>query len=262
MTALPRTLPVARSLLGVWLAARFRARCLPREDRLALAGHHARRTLAAFDVAVDVRGPRPRAGRGQLVVANHVSWLDVYVLNALVDARFVAKSETRGWPLVGTVAAHFDTLFIVRGSFRDAARVKDAAAAALRAGETVVVFPEATTTDGHRLGRFDPAFFQAAIDAGALVHPAAIRYRDADGAVSAAAPFVGDVTFAASLLNVLRAPVLRAEVVFGAPLPASGRSRQGLAARAAADVARLLGVPMPQLHAAPRRRVAPAALAS
>ena len=93
----------------------------------------------------------------------------------------------------------------------------------------------------------------AAIDAGALVQPAAIRYLDADGARSAAAPFVGDMTFVDSLLRVLRAPVLRAEVSFGSLLGGVGRTRRELAARAVADVARLLGVAPPP---AQRSRIA------
>jgi 1-acyl-sn-glycerol-3-phosphate acyltransferase len=235
---------VARRLLSVWLAAAFRAPRLAHEDRLRLAQQHARATLAALDVAVAVRG-RPVGTAGRLVVANHVSWLDVYVLNTLIPARFVAKSETRGWPLVGTVASRFGALFIVRGSFRDAARVKDAVATALRAGDTVVVFPEATTTDGRAVGRFYPALFQAAIDARALVQPATLRYLDENGARSTAAPFVGDMTFADSLLQVLGAPVLRAEVTFGTPLATADRTRRDLAARASADVAHLLGVAPP-----------------
>jgi 1-acyl-sn-glycerol-3-phosphate acyltransferase len=243
--ALRRAVPVARRLLSVWLAAALRAPRLAHEDRLHLAAQHARATLRALDVAVTVRGLRPVGTAGRLVVANHISWLDVYVLNALLPARFVAKSETRDWPVVGTVASRFGALFIVRGSFRDAARVKDAVATALRAGDTVVVFPEATTTDGRGVGLFYPALFQAAIDAGALVQPAAIRYLDEDGARSAAAPFVGDMTFVDSLLRVLRAPVLRAEVIFDTPLVSSNRTRRDLAARASTDVARLLGVPPP-----------------
>jgi 1-acyl-sn-glycerol-3-phosphate acyltransferase len=242
---------VARRLLSVWLAAALRAPRLAHQDRLDLAAQHARATLRALDVSVAVRGPRPVGTAGRLVVANHISWLDVYVLNALLPARFVAKSETRGWPLVGTVASRFGALFIVRGSFRDAARVKDAVAIALRAGDTVVVFPEATTTDGRAVGRFYPALFQAAIDANALVQPVALRYLDEDGARSTAAPFIGDVTFADSLMRVLRAPVLRAEVSFGSPLASVGRRRRELGAQAAEDVARLLGVAPPSAQGSP-----------
>ena len=249
---LRRAVPVARRLLSVWVAAALRAPRLAHEERLHLAAQHARATLGALDVAVTVRGPQPVGTAGRLLVANHISWLDVYVLNALLPARFVAKSETRGWPLVGTVASRFGALFIVRGSVRDAARVKDAVATALRAGDTVVVFPEATTTDGRAVGRFYPALFQAAIDAGTPVQPAALRYLDEDGARSTAAPFVGDMTFADSLMQVLRAPVLRAEVTFGAPLATVDRSRRDLAARASTDVARLLGVAPPAAQQGPR----------
>src|SRR5207247_2255548 len=82
-------------------------------------------------VSLRVRRERPRCDGPRLLVANHISWLDVYAVNAVEEARFVAKSETRTWPLLGAITAAFDSLFIIRGSCRDAARVKDAAAAAL-----------------------------------------------------------------------------------------------------------------------------------
>src|SRR5262249_56452210 len=122
---------------------------------------------------VDWSGERTRTADPRRVVSNHVSCLDVYVLNAAQPVRFVAKSETRTWPFVGTIADRFGSFFIVRGSCRDAARVKTRVAEALRAGESVAVFPEATTTDGHRVKPFYGAMFQAALHAAVPVQPAA-----------------------------------------------------------------------------------------
>jgi 1-acyl-sn-glycerol-3-phosphate acyltransferase len=237
-----RTAAVLASAARQWAAARWRAPRLAPEDRRRLAATLARRTLHALEVEVVRCGVAPAAGP-LLLVANHVSWLDVYALNALWEGRFVAKSETRRWPIAGAVAAGFDTFFIVRGSFRDAARTKTAVAAALGAGQSVAVFPEGTTTDGTRLGRFHPALFQAAVDAGAAVQPVAIRYPDADGRPNPDAAFVGDTTFAASLARVLAAPRIRVELTFGSPLDASGRTRRELAALAHAFVAETLGLP-------------------
>jgi len=132
------------------------------------------------------------------------------------------------WPLAGAIARGFDTLFIVRGRLRDAKRVKEEVASALRGGNRVVVFPEGTTTDGSDVGRFHAALFQAAVDAGAPVQPVAIRYRRADGRRDDAAAFIGDMTFVESLRNVLRRPSITAELTWGPVVLPHGLGRRDL----------------------------------
>ena len=250
------------SLVLTWgVAALVAARLAPRTRRL-LSARLAQHTLAALDVRMRVTGATAPDDRPRLFVANHVSWLDVYALGAWWPARFVAKVETASWPLAGTIARRFDALFIVRGSFRDAARVKARVAAALAAGDSVVVFPEATTTDGTQLGRFHPAMFQAAIEAGAVIQPVAVRYRRPDGSSCSAAAFVGDDNFAASLFRVLREPAIHADVHVGPTLSPAGWTRRELAARAQAAVAGALGLPSARVtrpYPVHSRRVAPAA---
>jgi len=238
-----RCLDVAADLVVLWTAARFVAPRLGRDERLRLSSRLARRTLRTLGVDVTASGAMPVGGEPMLVVANHVSWLDVYLLNAAGPMRFVAKSETRTWPVIGTIADRFGSLFIVRGSCRDAARVRRRVEDVLRAGESVAVFPEATTTEGHAVKRFHAAMFQAAVDAGVRVQPVGIRYPGADGQPNPAAAFVGDMTFTTSLLNVVREPRLRAELRFGAPLSARGRSRRELAAAAHAVIVDALSMP-------------------
>ena len=250
------------SLVLTWAVAALVAVRLAPQTRRLLASRLAAHTLAALAVRVRVTGSATASDRPRLFVANHVSWLDVYALGTWWPVRFVAKSETASWPLAGTIARRFDALFIVRGSFRDAARVKARVAAALAAGDSVVVFPEATTTDGTRLARFHSAMFQAAIDAGAMVQPIALRYRKPDGSPCPAAAFVGDDTFAASLGRVIREPAVHVDVHVGPALSSAGWTRRDLAARAQAAVAGALGIP-PALVARPYpgrpRRIAPAA---
>jgi len=132
---------------------------------------------------------------------------------------------------------------IVRGSARDAARIKAGVAAALTAGECVVVFPEGTTTDGCTLGRFYAALFQAAVDAGVPVQPVAIRYPLPDGAPNPAAAFIDEMTFVESLLRVARAPALAVRLTFGPRLPVASMSRRELAARARRLIAEALDLP-------------------
>ena len=233
---------VLSSLLLTWLIAAVAAARLVPRTRRRVSSRLAQHTLAALAVRVRVTGSEPPTDRPRLFVANHVSWLDVYALGAWWPARFVAKIETASWPMAGTIARRFDALFIVRNSVRDAARVKERVAAALAAGDSVVVFPEATTTDGTRLGRFHTAMFQAAIDAGAVVQPVALRYRRPDGSPCPAAAFVGDDSFAASLLRVLREPAVHVDLHLGPALAPTGWTRRELAARAQAIVAGALGL--------------------
>jgi 1-acyl-sn-glycerol-3-phosphate acyltransferase len=208
----------------------------------------ARALLRSLAVRVEASGWKPDSGRECLIVGNHVSWLDTYVIHSVrPHARFVAKAEVRRWPLVGAMAEAFQTFFIRRGSCLDAARVKDALGAALRNGETVAAFPEGTTSDGSLLGRFYPALFQAAVDARADVQPVAIRYRDAGGRATDAAAFIGDMTILDSLRRILCEPRIEAEIVFCAPIPSVGRTRRELAALAHASIARALGFDCPAL---------------
>jgi 1-acyl-sn-glycerol-3-phosphate acyltransferase len=238
-----RHLAVAYSIVRTWAAAVTLASRRDPGHRRLLAATLARHTLDALAVRVRTTGWAPVARRPVLVVANHVSWLDVYALGAAWPARFVAKAETRAWPIAGAIARGFDAFFIVRGSVRDAARVRTAVAAALARGDSVVVFPEATTSDGTILRRFHPALFQAAIDAGALVQPVAIRYLRPDGRPSLSAAFVGDDTLVASLGRIVRGGPLTVDLHFAAALDTGRRTRRELAALAQAAIADALGLP-------------------
>jgi 1-acyl-sn-glycerol-3-phosphate acyltransferase len=237
-----RVAQTATAFLGAYTLARL---VLPRvspEARRRYDVRRARRGLAVLNVEVTRRGAAPLAGGPVLIVANHVTWLDVYVLNSVVGARFVAKSEVRGWPLVGLVAARTDTFFIVRGSVRDAARVKDAIAGALARSERVVVFPEGTTTNGTRVPRFHPALLQAAIDTGTPVQPVAIRYPDAREGPNLDAAFIDDMSFLVSLGRVIRHRALAAELTFGEPILPTGLTRRVLADMTQQLIAEHLGV--------------------
>lgn len=168
------------------------------------------RMLAALDIALEVDGtPRPGA---KLFVANHISWLDIIAINAVAPARFVSKAEVRHWPLINRLVDAADTLYIERERRRDALRVVHQVAEALQAGDTVAVFPEGTTGDGHALLPFHANILQAAIATEQPVQPIALRYADARHAVSPAVAYVGDTTLLQSLWWVAGAQGLRIRV--------------------------------------------------
>ena len=167
--------------------------------------------LRRLGMAVRVRGtPRPGA---TLLVANHVSWLDIAAIHvAAPQARFVSKSDVRHWPLVGGLVAGAGTLFIERESRRDALRVVHQMADALRAGDMVAVFPEGTTGPGRELLPFHANLLQAAIAVETPVQPVALRYHQPGQAFSPAAEFLGETTLVQSMWRVACARGLCIEV--------------------------------------------------
>ena len=172
--------------------------------------------------------PRPGA---TLLVANHVSWLDIAAIHAVAPhARFVAKADVLAWPLLGWLIRGAGTLFIERERKRDALRVLHQVADALRAGDSVVVFPEGTTGDGRTLLPFHGNLLQAAIASGTPVQPLALRYSDGIERCSAAVEYVGATTLLQSVWCILRARQLCAHVDLLSPQGARHADRRALAA--------------------------------
>ncbi|MBW8313713.1 MAG: 1-acyl-sn-glycerol-3-phosphate acyltransferase, partial [Hydrogenophaga sp.] len=150
-----------------------------------------RQMLRIMGVELVVCGTPPANGP-VLLVANHISWLDIVVMNAAQPARFVSKADVKHWPVLGALITGAGTLYIERESRRDAMRVVHQMAERLRAHDTIAVFPEGTTGDGRSLLPFHANLFQAAISANAPVLPVAMTYVDgASGARSDAPLFIG-----------------------------------------------------------------------
>ena len=180
-----------------------------------------------------------------MVVANHVSWLDIFVINALYPCRFVAKAEIRSWPLAGWLAEQAGTVFISRGSRRDLRHIFKGLVHSLQAGERVAFFPEGTTANQGQLLPFHANLFEAAIDAHVQVQPFAVSYRDASGVLHPAVDFIGETTFAESLISILSASPVQARVVSLPAMGTEGAHRRELAEAAQAVVANALGVAAP-----------------
>jgi len=216
------------------------------------------RLLAILHVEVRGRGlPEGGVPGNVLIVANHISWLDIFVVLALSPARFVAKADIRDWPVVGRLAANAGTLFVARRQRRHAHAINREAASALARGDIVAIFPEGTTTDGTTILPFKGSLLQPIVDAGGHVQPVALRYRDPGGAPSAAPAYVGDTSFIASFWRVTAERALVAEARFADALPARARHRRGLA-RDAEDVIRK-ALAAPVSGSAPGIRADPAA---
>ena len=185
---------------------------------MALLGH--------LGIALQVRGPVPRQGP-VLLVANHLSWLDIVVIHAAGHCRFVSKSDVQGWPLIGALATAAGTLYIERHVRRDAMRMVRTMQQALEQGEVLAVFPEGTTGDGREMLPFHANLLQAAVQADAAVQPVGLRFTDqATGATSFAPSYIGDETLVGSIWRTLCAPPIVAIVHFGMPEQAHGRDRR------------------------------------
>jgi 1-acyl-sn-glycerol-3-phosphate acyltransferase len=198
--------------------------------RVRLKRRWARGLLAILNVQLTVRGEPPDlSSQGVMFVANHVSWLDIYLLFAVRPARFIAKAEIRSWPVMGWFTVKAGTLFIERGKRQDTFRINQQVAAALNAGDCVALFPEGTTSDGTRLGHFHASLLQPAVHTEATLWPVAIRFLHPDDSVNTAPAYVNDMSFGASIRQVLREPVIYATIAFTAPLPVQGKTRRELA---------------------------------
>ncbi len=161
-----------------------------------------------------------------LFVSNHVSWLDILVLQASAPVVFVAKSEIKSWPVLGWMVALAGTCFIHRERRTALRGVHIALTAHLLAGQSVCIFPEGTTSDGTRVLPFHGGLLQAAIDAQVAVQPMRIDYSDQ------AAAYVGDITLLGSVRNILLTPNLRVQVYKLSAIAAPHEHRQAIAVKA------------------------------
>jgi 1-acyl-sn-glycerol-3-phosphate acyltransferase len=180
-----------------------------------------------------------------LVVANHVSWLDIAALHAVCpQARFVSKADVRRWPLLGWLIAAVGTLFIERERKRDALRVVHQMAAALTEGGVVAVFPEGTTGDGRSLLPFHANLLQAAIGVGVPVQPVALRYTEPGLDWSPTVSWVGATTLVHSVWAIARAQNVQVEVAALSARATTHADRRALAQCLHDDIAAALTQPL------------------
>ena len=221
---------------------------LSRPARDAMVLQWSRVLLRIVGVRVQARGAPPAPDgepTGALLVLNHVSWLDVFVVAALCPARFVAKADIARWPALGRFAKAVGTLFVERGRRQAVAEVNRAMAERLTAGQHIGIFPEGTTTDGSQLLQFHANLLQAAIDSGAPVVPVALRYHQG-GTRSDAAAYVGEMNLAQSIWRILRAPRLGAELHWLPAIATPGQDRRALAHAAHAAIGEALALTLPR----------------
>lgn len=164
-----------------------------------------------------------------LIVSNHISWLDIFVINSLHPCRFVAKAEIRAWPVLGWLVAQAGTVFIARGNRRDLRHIFKGLVDALAQHQRVAFFPEGTTASQGSLLPFHANLFEAAIDAEVPVQPVALAYLDSAGGWHPAVDYTGDTTFVDSIFRILKGEPVRARLACLAPIETQGAHRRELA---------------------------------
>ncbi len=166
---------------------------------------------------------------GTMFVANHVSWIDIVALHSQQMMGLVAKREIRSWPVVGWLASRAETIFHARGSTESMGGVLQEMLSRLRAGRSVGVFPEGGTRGGGEVGPFHARIFLAAVEAGAVIQPVALRYGEHGNAQRVVA-FAHRERFVGNFLRLLGEPARLAEIHFLEPiLPAQVEGRRRIA---------------------------------
>lgn len=186
--------------------------------------------------------PPPETTQNCMVLANHVSWIDIHALNSVLPVRFIAKSDINTWPVFGYLARKSGTIFINRNSRKDTARIVETTASSLTNGSNVAFFPEGTTTDGTSLAHFKSSIVQAAINAKATIQPVAIRYPLPDGRVNPKLSYAGETTMAESMTHALNTKYPVVALYFLAPIEDYAEDRQAITQQAYHAIANTLGL--------------------
>ena len=248
---------------GVYLV-RWRFPGLSASARQATVRDWTQRALRIMGVRLQVLCEPPQAGP-LLVICNHISWLDILIINASQPCRFISKAEVQHWPVIGRLAIGAGTLFIERQKRSDALRVAQQTAAALRAGDLVALFPEGTTGDGQGIMPFHASLLQSALEADCPILPVAVVYLQGDGqALLGEAPrheapvYCGTTSLFESVWRIVCAQNLQATLHWGEPDTAQGRDRRAWAESLRAEIGRLADQPLlPRTSEPPRWHKAP-----
>lgn len=176
------------------------------------------------------------ADTASLVVANHISWLDIPLLYSVAPMGFVSKAEVDRWPILGFIARFGSSLFHDRGSHDSARNVLAAMVERLQQGKRVTIFPEGGILSGEHIKPFHARMFAAAIESGAAVQPMMLRYVK-DGRRYQDIRFKPKEHFLANFMRLLTQPSRLAEVAILQPIESRNQPRKDLAKAAQAAIA-------------------------
>lgn len=223
---------------SLWVCARICLAAFPNQKnrcRNWVFRNWARGMCALLGLRIDVNGSPP--AQPFLMVSNHLSYVDVIVLAALVDGVFIAKSEVADWPILGRVVNGIGTIFINRQNARDLTRVSALIQSAIQRGQGVFLFPEGTSTRGAEVLPFKPGLLEAAAQTEMPVHYASLSYRTLPNEQPAelSVCWWGEMSFLPHLWALFQLSRIHCEITFGAE-PIIEKNRKVLAERLHAAV--------------------------
>jgi 1-acyl-sn-glycerol-3-phosphate acyltransferase len=198
-----------------------------------------RRVLPVLGIHLTVRGPLPKSG---LIVAHHLSYMDIGALAAALPCVFVSKMEVADWPIFGVFGKYSGTLFLDRGRRRAVHGVAQQMREVLGARLPLVMFPEATSTNGDTVLPFKTSLFEPVTELGCPVTPAVLSYTLSDGSVRDEVHWWGRMTLMPHLLNLMRKRRIDVTIRFGEPRPRTG-DRKSIAQELHAEVVTLRTAP-------------------
>lgn len=185
--------------------------------------------LKALRVEVEAVGPLPSRG---VLVANHLSYLDILVFSSILPCTFVSKSEVGSWPVIGWLTRRAGTILVRRDVKSHVGEVNEAIAERLRKGELVVFFPEGTSTDGNKVLPFHSSLFEAAVEQGYPIHAAQLSYHADDADVATHVCYWGDMTLAPHAWKLFGVKRVHARVRFAEGATYPDRKSAAVATRA------------------------------
>ena len=225
-----------------------------------LSQRWAQKMLRILGLGIRLLGDMPNLKtQGVVIISNHISWLDIWLIYAIRPVRFISKADVRDWPVIGWLAQRSGTLFIRRDLRRHTATINQQAAELLAQGDCIGLFPEGTTTDGRSLLPFHSSLFQAAVIHQAPVMMLAIRYHLADGTIDTAPAYHGGLSLLDSFRAVLTRQRIQVEVTALGILDTQGKTRREISLTAQTAIAKHLNLPVQ--HKKPETPVDPPAAA-
>lgn len=199
------------------------------ETKRRLTQNWSKQLVKLLGIRLHIVGTPPSLyATNTLIVSNHISWVDIFILNATCPSRFIAKAEIATWPVMGWLCKEAGTIFIEREKARDATRINTIVSSELASGGCVAFFPEGTTTEGDAILKFSGALFQPAVMAKSTVQPVAILYSDKHGNHTTDTAYVGETSLKQTLITMLTTKGTSATAVFLHPILAEGAERKKL----------------------------------
>lgn len=165
-----------------------------------------------------------------LIVSNHISWIDIFLINSIFPISFLSKGDVASWPVIGKLTKCANTIYIKRGNKKSLTTASNQIEKKLNEIDSIFFFPEGFATDGSKLLPFKSNFFQTAINCNTNILPLAIRYTS-NGKFTPAPSYAGDINLAQSLLALIRIKNLKAQISV-LPIISSKNNRKVIANKA------------------------------